>query len=81
MTDLAGLDALIERRAEQNAAEGEREALWKESVRTHHEKRRRKYAAEWYGYHLDQAERLERTAAALAEEHRARAAALLEERS
>ena len=71
----ADLNALVERRAKQAAVED----LWEASVKKDKERRRRALRAEWYAYHVDQAERLRRTMTALVENHEAQAAALLEE--
>ncbi len=73
--DLAGLEALIDKRAKEGAAQREREAMWKASVRAHRERRREEYLAEWRGFH----EHMATLHAALSEDHRARAEALLEE--
>jgi hypothetical protein len=70
------LDALIDKRGKQNAAEREREELYAESVRRYYERRRECNRQLWHSYHLGQAERLERTAAELAASHRAKADAL-----
>ncbi len=70
------LDALIDKRARKGDAEGEREAMYAENVRRYHERRRECSRQLWRSYHLDQAERLERTAAELAASHRAKADAL-----
>ena len=67
------LDTLINKRGKQNAAEREREELYAESVRRYYERRRECNRQLWRSYHLDQAERLERTAAQLAASHRAKA--------
>lgn len=69
------LDALIERRS-RGVDPDEREELWRESVRRYHDRHRREREAAWYGYHLDQAERIERTAAVLARGHREKVAKL-----
>ncbi len=74
------IDDFITRRAEQNAAELEREVAWAESVRGYHARRRRENAAAWCAFHREQAERIERTAAALAWAHREKAEKLLEDR-
>ncbi len=71
----AGIDALIERRAKQAAVED----LWEVSVRKDKERRDRWLRAEWYAYHVDQAERLRRTMTALVEDHEAKARKLMEE--
>jgi hypothetical protein len=73
------LDILIDERAKQGDDKKEREDMYTESVRRSHAKRRRRNLERWISYHLDQAERLERIAASMAEVHRARAAALSEE--
>jgi hypothetical protein len=52
--------------------------LWAESVRAYHEKRQRELTEVWVSYHREQAERLEKTAAALAAEHRLKAEMLME---
>ena len=70
------LDALIDKRAKQGDFEREREAMYAESVRRYYERRRECSRQLWRSYHLDQAERLERTAAELAASHRAKADAL-----
>ena len=70
------LDALIDKRGKQNAAEREREELYAKSVRRYYERRRECSRQLWRSYHLDQAERLERTTAELAASHRAKADAL-----
>ena len=69
------MNALVERRAKQAAVED----LWEASVKREKERRDRWLRAEWYAYHVGQAERLRRTMAALVENHEARAADLLEE--
>ncbi len=45
------LNALIERRATQNAAENEREELWRASVRRHHDKLRTERLRDRLAYH------------------------------
>ena len=71
------LGALIDKRAKQQGdAERKREAMYDESVRRYYERRRECNRQLWRSYHLDQAERLERTAAELAASHRAKADAL-----
>lgn len=70
------LDALIDKRAKQGGAEREREAMYAESVRRYHARRRERNRAAWREFHISQAERLEQTAASLAAEHRERADAL-----
>ncbi len=72
----AELDGLVERRAVE-ARDAERvEEMWASSIRLHHARRREENAAAWRAYHLEQAARLEATAAELAASHRARAAML-----
>lgn len=73
------LDALIDKRAEQRDAERQREAMYAESVRRYHDRRRKRNREAWHEFHVSQAERLERTAAELAASHRARAEALADE--
>ncbi len=73
------LNALIDKRAKQGDAEKEREAMYAESVRRYHGRRRKRNWAAWHEFHVSQAERIERTAASLAAEHRSKAQALLEE--
>ena len=63
----AQLDALVERRAKQ----ADFEDLWEASVRKDKERKLRQRRAEWYAYHVDQAERLRRTMTALVERHEA----------
>jgi hypothetical protein len=60
-------------------ADLERADLWLASVRAYNARRQRENAAAWYAFHMDQAKRLERTAASLAAYHRQRAEALLVE--
>jgi len=77
----AELDRLISRRASQDRRPDpdEQEDLWADSVRRHHERRRRAVRAQWYGWHLDQAERHRRTLEELVVHHEAQAARLCEE--
>ena len=72
----AELERFIEKRARDRTKENAFEKAWAASERRHLEKRREENAAAWRSYHLDQAERLERTAADLAATHRERAAEL-----
>ena len=68
------LDAFIERRARKGETDpDEREDLWVESVRRYQERQRRERRAQWYGWHMDQAERHRRTLAALIAHHEAEA--------
>jgi predicted P-loop ATPase len=71
------LGKLIDRRVEKNRASEEREALWAESVRAYHDKRRWELTEAWASYHREQAERLEKTARELAAEHREKAQELM----
>jgi Mg-chelatase subunit ChlI len=72
----AELDRIVERRAAL-ARDTERvEELWKDSTRAHRERRQEANREAWRCFYLEQAERLERTAAELAASHRARAAML-----
>ena len=75
----AELDAFVEKRSRESGAEREREEMYAESVRRYHARRQERNRELWRAYYLDQAERLERTAAELAADHRARAEQLLEE--
>ena len=70
------LDALIDKRAKQRDAERKREAMYAQSVRRYHARRRKRNQEAWHEFHLDQAERIERTAAILAADHRSKAEAL-----
>jgi hypothetical protein len=75
------LDRLISRRASQDRRPDpdELEPSYIESVRRYNAAREAERRAEWYSYHLDQAERLRRTMEPLVALHEARAAALCEE--
>jgi hypothetical protein len=73
------IDAFIERRAAKNGARRPEEAAYAASVRRYHARQRKETRAEWYGHHMDHAERLERTAARLAASHRDAARKLMEE--
>ncbi len=73
------LDAFIERRSRNEPDPDGLEASYAESVRTYNAAREAERRAEWYSYHLDQAERLRRTMEPLIALHEARAAALCEE--
>lgn len=73
----AEIDKFIERQSRKGEQDpGEREDLWKESVRRHNEARRRENTEAWRLYHLEQAERAERNGLEIAAEHRQRAEAL-----
>ncbi len=70
------LDRLVEKRAVE-ARDAERVSeMWASSIRLHHARRRETNREAWRCFYLEQAERLERTAAELAASHRARAAML-----
>ncbi len=73
------LDRIIERRAREERDAGRVEELWREAASLHGERRRKETAAAWYGYHIEQAERLRRTLTTLVEFHEAKARQLLEE--
>jgi hypothetical protein len=60
-------------------ADLERADLWLASVRAYNARRQRENAAAWYAFHMDQAKRLERTAASLAAYHRQKAETMLED--
>jgi hypothetical protein len=73
------LNYLTERRVRQrNEANSVAEA-WAASERAFYERIQEEHRLEWHSFHLDQAERIERTAAELAESHRAKAQELLNE--
>ncbi len=72
----AEIDLFIERRARDAGDAARVEELWKESTRAHREMRQEANRVAWRCFYLEQAERLERTAAELAASHRARAARL-----
>jgi hypothetical protein len=72
------IDAFIERIANPGADRekaNQLEEFWRESERKHREKIRRHNGAQWYGYHLTLADNHR----ALADEHEAKALALLED--
>ena len=74
------LDRLITKRHDQHAAEnGHRpsEELWAESERAFDARREAESREAWAAYHRSAAERIERTAAQIAAEHRVRAEMLL----
>lgn len=75
----AEIDRLIERRARERDDANHIEELWRESARKVNGQRRRENAALWYGYHMDQAERIERVASQIAATHRERAEELMSE--
>lgn len=74
-----GIDRLISRRAlvDRRPDPEELDDGYQESVRRYHASRRREARAAWHAYHLEQAARIERVAAALVEGHRRRAEELL----
>jgi hypothetical protein len=53
--------------------------MWAGSVRRYHERRRQEARAQWYGWHLDQAERHRRTLEDLIAHHEEKAARLCED--
>jgi hypothetical protein len=63
------LDRLVERQAEKNGAEREREALWAESVRRYRARQQQDHRLAWYEYEM----RLYRIHSGLASEHLRRA--------
>ncbi len=73
------LDEFINSRSKAKDKANELEAMYAETTRRHHEKRREEHRLAWYCYHLDTAERLRRTMTALVEKHEAAAASLLKE--
>ncbi len=72
----AELDRLVERRAVEAEEANAIEVAWAESARRHHARQQATNREAWRSFYLEQAERLERTAAELAASHRARAARL-----
>ncbi len=70
------LDRIMERRAVEARGAERVEEMWAESVRLHHARQQETNRVAWRCFYLEQAERLERTAAELAASHRARAAML-----
>lgn len=72
----AELTRLIEKRSRNGAQDpDEQDALWKESIKAYHERRRRQNAAAWFGFYCRMAD----NHAALAEDYQRRAEALCEE--
>ena len=69
--------ALVERRAREKSSANELAEAWKASERAFRERSRRRIRAAWYAYHADLADSLRERA----DEHDARAVALLEEKS
>ena len=66
------LNALIDKRAKQGDAEKEREAMYAESVRRYHTRRRKRNRAAWYAFHTH----MQNLHLGLAEEHAEKAAGL-----
>jgi hypothetical protein len=75
----AEIDRIIEKRAAERRDANRIEELWKESARKVNGRRREESRALWYGYHMDQAERIERVASEIAAGHRERAEELMSE--
>lgn len=73
------LDRIIEKRAAERKDAKHVEDVWRESARVHEERLREENRAVWYGYHMDQAERIERVASQIAATHRERAEELASE--
>ena len=73
------LEAFIAKRSRQEPDRHDLEPSYAASVRHYHSRQRKEIAAQWYGHHMDHAERLERTAARLAASHRDAARKLMEE--
>ena len=67
-------DDVAQSRGEANALQ----EMWAASERRYHDRRRQELRESWREYHEAQAQRFERLAAALVEEHRAKAEALLQ---
>jgi len=63
---------------EATTADRERVEMWEESERRYHAREQASRREGWIRYHLDQAVRLECTAATLAAQHREEAASLRE---
>ncbi len=76
----AEIDRIIEKRATERRDANRVEELWKESVRKVNGRHREENRALWYGYHMDQAERIERVASQIAAGHRERAEELMSEK-
>ncbi len=68
------IDRFIERRAQENAAERERQELYAESVRRYYDKRRRANRQAWVRFHEHMCEQF----LALADEHRRKSEKVLE---
>ena len=71
------LDRLIERRYDLRDGEAMRDPAYAEGAGRYDSRRREKHREAWRSFHLRQAERIERAAAGLVEEHRRRAEELL----
>jgi hypothetical protein len=69
------INALIERRASQRDRVDELVEIWARSERAHRDRLRREYAAAWYAHEVH----MQELHTQLAQEHAAKAAALLEE--
>ena len=78
-TALCDFGAVLRGQARERGEGEEAHLAWEASARRALERSRAELRQQWHEFHLEQAERLERTAEALAAEHRARAEALLEE--
>ncbi len=74
------IDRIIERRAREREDANRVEELWKDSARKVNGQRREEMRALWHGYHMDQAERIERVASEIAAGHRAKAEELMPEK-
>ncbi len=75
----AELNRLIEKRSRKRDVDPEeREELWQKSVRAYTARRRDEMRAAWREYHQGQAASLRRSLEALAEDHEAAAAKLME---
>ena len=74
----AQIDEFIRKRSRESEEQRRIEAEWAASERAHRDRRRERNRDLWRSWHLRQAERLERTAAELAADHRAKAEALAE---
>ncbi len=69
------IERFIERQSQKGESDpAERDALWKESMRVYHERRRRQMVAEWFGFYCRMADNHR----ALCEHYEARAEALCE---
>ena len=71
----ASIDELIERRAREKSAAGERAAMYAESSRRHREKKREQHLWEWVRFF----DRMTASHARMSEDYQRRAEALLEE--